>query len=87
MKLKQEFSKVKSWVPVHDSAKNVMDMEGAVVSEHIPKLCDCLKGECEIVDEADVQQEQDKAADLAMPNGEVIVEAEAQQELDETPDQ
>ena len=38
VKLKQEFSKVKSWVPVHDSAKNVMDMEGAVVSEHIPKL-------------------------------------------------
>ena len=36
------------WVPVPDSTNNVMDMEGATISEHIPKLCDCLKGECEV---------------------------------------
>ena len=34
----------KSWVLVPDSTENVMDMEGATASGHIPKLCDCLKG-------------------------------------------
>ena len=53
----------KSWVPVQDSTENVMDMEGAVISEHIPKLCDCPKGERDIVDEAEVQQEQDETQD------------------------
>ena len=38
----------KSLVPVPDSTKNVMDMEEATASKHIPKLCDCLKGACEV---------------------------------------
>ena len=38
----------KSCVPVPDSTKNVMDMEGATASEQILKLCDCLKGACDV---------------------------------------
>ena len=55
----------KSWVPVPDSTKNLMNMEGATSSEHIPKLCDCLKGACEVdhnqnpVEEAGEGEERD----------------------------
>ena len=41
-----------SWVQVPDSTANVMDMEGAKASEHIPKLCEVEPDDQHLVEEA-----------------------------------
>ena len=45
--------KNKDWKPAPISTEKVTDMPGAVVSETLPKLCDCVENGCDMMDPSD----------------------------------
>ena len=58
----------KNWVPEASITTSVIDMEGAVESEDIPKLCECDQGKCELYEEEE-DDNQDKTSDENIPAG------------------
>ena len=57
-----------NWVPEANITTSVIDMEGAVESDNIPKLCGCDQGKCDLYEEEE-NNTPDKTSDENIPTG------------------